>query len=136
VGTTTVADVVSGALEWRPSPKWTGGLRLAWTRQSSATEAVQTLVAVTPVVLPLESTGRTFQDVAQATGLKTVTVDQDLYIDTWWVRLDARYHVTKRVAVFGYATYWGQRGSVGDRYDYSRLLAKLGVSYNFDPIRF
>jgi hypothetical protein len=113
VGTTTVADVVSGALEWRPSPKWTGGLRLAWTRQSSATEAVQTLVAVTPVTLPLESTGRTFQDVAQATGLKTVTVDQDLHIDTWWVGLDARYRSPAGLSL-RCVTYWDQKGSVGD----------------------
>jgi hypothetical protein len=131
----TVADVVSGVLQWRPAPRWTASFRVAYTRQSLATDAVQAVVVVRPVTLFSGFTGRVFDDVAQSIALRAVTVDQDLYIDTFWVRLDAQHDLTKRVNLFGAVTYWDQKGSVGDRYDYSRFRVDLGVTYNFDPIR-
>jgi hypothetical protein len=131
----TVADILSGALEWRPSPRWNAFFRAAYTRQTSATDAVQTVVAVMPVDLFSGFTGRTFENAAQSIGLRTLTVDQDQHIDTLWLTLGARYRITKRISLLGNATYWIQRSDVGDRFDYSRFRVDLGVSYNFDPIR-
>jgi len=131
----TVADILSGSLEWKPSPRWDAFFRASFTRQSLAADAVQTVVTVTPVTLFSGFTGRTFQDVAQSTGLRTVTVTQSQHIDTLWLRLGARYRITKRITLLGNLIYWSQSSDVGDRFDYSRFRADLGVTYNFDPIR-
>ena len=131
----TIADIVSGALEWRPSERWSASFRAAFTRQSLATESVQTVVAVTPVTLFSGFTGRTFEDAAQSIGLTTVKVDQDQHIDTLWFRLGARYRLTERVTLSSNASYWIQRSNAGDRFDYSRFRFDLGVTYNFAPIR-
>jgi hypothetical protein len=134
VGTSTVADIVTGVLDWKPSPRWNATLRVAYTIQSQANESVQSVIAVRPVdVTPVS---RTFFGAAQSFALRAIEVDQDVDIDTLWVRLGVRYRVTERTTLYSNAIYWDQSSDVDSSWrDYERFRVSVGVEYRFEPIR-
>jgi hypothetical protein len=136
LGSSNVADVLSGALQWKPSPRWVSSLRLSLVRQAQATQAVRSAIAVRSTDLsPIF--GPAFTDVAESVALRAVEVDQD--IDTWtfWASLSVRYRVSERTTVFGNAIYWDEWTGAGSQFgtDYNRFRFHLGVEYQFDPIR-
>jgi hypothetical protein len=134
VGTSTVADIVTGVLDWKPSPRWNATLRVAYTIQSQANESVQSVVAVRPVNVMVA--GRTFFGAAESYALRAIEVDQDIDIDTFWVRLGVRYRVTERTTLYSNAVYWDQSTDGGSAWrDYERLRVSVGVEYRFEPIR-
>ncbi len=135
-GSSTVADIVSGVLEWRPSPRWSSGLRVALTRQSLATEGVQTTIAVMPTDLSA-FLGPGFTDVAESFALRAVEVDQNNDILTLWFGLDVRYRLTERTTLYSTAYYIDQKpgGDSDFGLDYDRFRIGFGVEYRFDPIR-
>jgi hypothetical protein len=138
LGSSTIADIVTGVLDWKPSPRWHSSLRIGLTRESSATEGVQSVVAVMPsaITFPPLVSGRTFSDVAESFALKAVEVDQDIDFLTLSLHLAVRYRLTKRTTLFGNALYRKQEsdGDSGVGRDFDRFRAGFGVSYTFDPI--
>lgn len=137
LGSSTVADVLGGVLEWRPSPRWASGLRLSLVRQAQATQGVQSVLAVRSVDLSERfGLGPAFADVAESVALRAVEVDQDIDIWTVWASLDVRYRVTERTTIFGNAIYWKEWSGAGASFgrDYDRFRFHLGVEYRFDPI--
>ena len=142
LGSSTVADIVTGVLVWTPSRRWHSTLRSSLTRQTQATEGVQSVPALSQVNLNtaipglIGTLGPEFTDVAEAFALQAVKVDQDLDILTLWVRLSVRYRLTKWITLVGDATYWDQEtdGSAIVGREYERFRVKLGVEYSFEPI--
>jgi len=138
LGSSTVADIVSGVLDWRPSLRWHSTLSINWTRQSSATDGVRGALAVESTDALVPDFGEAFGDVAQSIGRKFVTLDQENDITTLWLRLSVRYRLTKRTSLSSSLMYFdqsrGQDSGVGR--DYDRLRVNFGVEYRFDPIRF
>ncbi len=107
------------------------------TRQSQATDGVQT-VDRRDAGGPLAGRfGAGFTDVAESFALRAVEVDQDIDILTLWLRLDVRYRLTERTTLYGNAIYWDQSrgGDSAFGRDYDRFRVNLGVEYQFDPIR-
>ena len=138
LGSSAVADIVSGALNWTPSSRWRASLRAAVTRQSSASEGVRSVIAVRPADLTLDTPpGRTFTGVAESFALSAVKVDSEFEYWTFWLRLNARYSLTKRILLYGDVLYWNQttRGDGGGGPDYDRYRVGIGIRYTFDPIR-
>jgi hypothetical protein len=136
LGSSTVADILSGVVDWRPSPRWHSSLRVALTRQSQETEGVQTTIAVIPTNLsPVLGSG--FTNVAESFALRAVEIDQTLDIWTLWLRLNVRYRLTERTTLFGIAMYWDQNtnGDTDFFREYERFRVNLGIEYRFDPIR-
>ena len=136
LGSSTVADILSGVLEWRPSPRWASSVNVGLTRQGQATEGVRTVIAVRSTDLsPIF--GRAFTDVAESVALRAVEVDQDVDIWTLWLNLNVRYRLTKRTTLFGNAIYWDERTGGGSEFGrgYERFFVNLGVEFQFDPIR-
>jgi hypothetical protein len=136
LGSSTVADILSGNLEWKPSPRWRTTFRAALTRQTQETEFVQTTIAVMPADLsPL--LGSRFRNVAESFALRAVEIDQDVEVWTLWLRLNVRYRLTERTTLYGNVMYWDQNGDGDSGFlrDYERLRVNLGVEYRFDPIR-
>jgi hypothetical protein len=145
LGSSTVADVVTGVLDWTPSPRWHSTLRVALTRQSQATQPVGTFVAVEGADLSTNlapgvffgGLGPAFTDVAESVALRAIEFSQDIDILTLWLNLNVRYRLTKRTSLFGNIIYWNQ-SSGGDSdfgREYDRYRVNIGVNYRFDPIR-
>lgn len=136
LGSSTVADIVTGILDWKPSPRWRSTLRVSLTRQSQATEGIQMVTAVMATDLtPVFGPG--FEDVAEAFALRSVKIDQDADVLTLSLRLGVRYRLTKRTTLLGELNFWDQNrgGGTGVGRDYDRLRVHFGVEYQFEPIR-
>jgi hypothetical protein len=141
LGSSTVADVLSGVLNWRPSPRWRFSLRASLTRQNQATEGVQTVVAVRPVDLSTSvpglvgGFGPAFSDVVQSFALRAIKVDQKAEVVTLWLRFNVRYRITRRTTLVGDIIYWDQNTDSTFGRDYDRFRVNLGVEYRWEPIR-
>jgi len=136
LGSSAVADILSGFLDWKPSPRWHSSLKASLTRQTSATKGIGTVVVVESTDVNIF--GAQFTDVAESVGIRAVEVEQDIEYLTFWTRLDVRYRVTKRTTVFGSVSYWHQErdGIVTNTLgNYDRYRVDFGVRYTFDPIR-
>jgi len=135
VGTSTVADVVTGALEWKPSLRWSSNLRVAFTRYTSATDLSRAVVTVEPEPA---FEGTILEGAARNTAFTALEVDQDAFVDNLSLSLRVSYRLTKRATLSSSVSYWSRStgGGVDVERDYERISVYLGVRYSFDPIPF
>lgn len=143
LGSSAIADILSGILAWRPSPRWRASLNASLTRQTSATKGIATVPVVESTnlfgnppegyLVPIQ-----FSDVAQSVAIRAVEVEQSIEYLTFWTQLDVRYRVTKRTTLVGRVSYWNQSRdgiATGVGTEYDRYRVSFGVRYTFDPIR-
>lgn len=144
VGFSALADIVSGQVIWRPSPRWRFLLAGSWIRQTQSTESFAPVIAVrsgTLEAITIDGMRRRIANplpgIAEAFAVRGLQVDDEFERTQITIRFAATYRLTKRVSLTGNVFYLdsdADRDS-GVTRQISRFRVALGVSYRFEPIR-
>lgn len=141
-GASTIADVLTGSLSWSPGPRWSFNLIGQWNRSTQATDRAASVLSVGEVGTFFgtdNDLGAGGQDLppeaAFVTGVSTATIESDAESVVITGRFSARYKLTRRIGLFGNAFYAQRQGDFVEEED-DDLRLTLGISYDFDPMRF
>lgn len=156
---TSVSDRVFGSLLWTPTQKLRLTLSASWIQREQSQEIARPvselengsfLLDSRSCILGFNPPGATvpnclyigrliqFDNVAMASRIRTLSVDQDLDSTLTSVRLAARYRLRKHLILHG-AVSWRSddvEADTAQARDVERLLLVAGVEYRFDPFRF
>ena len=129
IGTSTLRDTVYLQGEWNPSPRWRFSATLRYERRETATDAATLVRAVTPTTLGV------FDDVGQAVGFRTTTVENDLQANYYTLTTVVTYRWTERVSFFWrvFASRQDLDRTINSR-EVDRLRTFVGVTAHLDPI--
>ena len=135
IGVSSIADVVHGRLAWHPSPRWEFGLSAYWIRRTQAQDVSQTVVGVGPCGSPA-CTAFGVPQAAQAQSLRTLKLSSDIELITWTAALTGRFRLDKRTTLTSLVRWSREesRGNFRNDRSFNRLVARLGIEYEFRPI--
>jgi len=137
-GTSNILDTVSAVGVWQPSPLWYFSLTGRWDQRETASKQSVVVATVDPQGVTFLSTigPITIPNVANLNGLTTAKVDSNDALRDFSVLLYGQRRITKRLTVFGRASYFDQKakGDVSRGRDFKDAIVSLGVRYEFTPI--
>lgn len=141
-GSSTIDDILNASVLWKPAQRWSltfsgfyrhqsldnqGRAFVTVLRELPAGEP--TTVQLGEVVVPV-----TFnRDVAEAVGVRTIEVQNDLTSDTFVFRFSLGYQIRERIRIVGTSYFsYDELATGGSRHEMS---FNLGLTYIFDPIQ-
>ncbi len=144
--TSTIADVLSSSLRWRPTPLWRLELRGSYAvRQQATQQTVPEEIALVPnngtfPELPADAALIGVGPDGSALILRTSDEGDALDLESWMLGIQATRTLTRRLSGFVSASYVNQRNrgdleSISVFRSLDRFDVGVGLTYIFDPIR-
>ena len=129
-GSNRISDIVSGSLDWTPGARWRVGFSASWQRTKSALDQSVRALGV--------STGEGGKNEPPRLVINTADAGGQTGFKTWILAANADYTLRRGLKISGRVSYRDQKSEndLGSSTDFNRWTARIGMSYDFDPIRF
>jgi len=142
-GVSSISNLLFGGLRWRPAPRWNVSLNGSFNKRVQTGTLSRNVIALAPrglcASLPIPCPpGTLLTNVASASSLRFIDVNNDLTVTTYNAFINTSYRLTKRVTLSAVASYINEKdqGSFSLDQSFNRFTLRVGLRYEFRPVRF